>query len=54
MTTEASSSNLKKQQQQKKKKTCKSGPEVIYIFFMFNSAEHEISNAHKYKKNQEI
>ena len=26
----------------------RSGPEVI-IFFMLNSAEHEILNAHKYK-----
>ena len=26
----------------------RSGPEVIF-FFMLNSAEHEILNAHKYK-----
>ena len=29
-----------------------SGPEVIF-FFMLNSVEHGISNAHKYKKYQE-
>ena len=28
-------------------------PEVIF-FFMFNSTEHEILNAHKFKKYQEI
>ena len=26
-----------------------SGPEVIKLFFVLNSVEHEISNAHKYK-----
>ena len=26
-----------------------SGPEVIKPFFMLNSVEHEILNAHKYK-----
>ena len=25
------------------------GPEVIKLFFMLNSAEHEILNAHKYE-----
>ena len=25
------------------------GPEVIKLFFMLNSVEHEILNAHKYK-----
>ena len=25
------------------------GPEVIKLFFVLNSVEHEISNAHKYK-----
>ena len=30
-----------------------SGPEVIKTF-MLNSAEHEILNAHKYKKNIKI
>ena len=30
------------------------GPKVIKLFFMLNSAEHEILNAHKYKKYQEI
>ena len=30
-----------------------SGPEVLKNF-MLNSAEHEISNGHKYKKYQEI
>ena len=27
----------------------KSGPEVIKLFFVLNSLEHEILNAHKYK-----
>ena len=27
----------------------RSGPEVIKLFFMLNSDEHEILNAHKYK-----
>ena len=26
-----------------------SGPEIIKLFFMLNSAEHEILNAYKYK-----
>ena len=30
------------------------GPEVIKLFFVLNSVEHEILNAHKYKKYQEI
>ena len=30
------------------------GPEVIKLFFMLNSVEHEILNAHKNKKYQEI
>ena len=25
------------------------GPEVIKLFFMLNSAEHELLNAHKYE-----
>ena len=31
----------------------KSGSEVINFFFMLDSVEHEILNAHKYKKYQE-
>ena len=27
----------------------KPGPEVVKLFFMLNSVEHEILNAHKYK-----
>ena len=27
----------------------KTGPEAIKLFFMLNSTEHEILNAHKYK-----
>ena len=27
----------------------KPGPEVIKLFFMLNSAEHELLNAHKYE-----
>ena len=27
----------------------RSGPEVIKLFFMLNSTEHEILNAHKYE-----
>ena len=30
------------------------GPEFIKPFFMLNSAEYEILNAHKYKKYPEI
>ena len=30
------------------------GLEVIKLFFMLNSAEHDILKAHKYKKCQEI
>ena len=33
---------------------CIAWPRGYKTFFMLNSAEHEISNAHKYKKNQEI
>ena len=29
-----------------------SGPEVIKLFLMFNSVEHEILNAHKYRKKK--
>ena len=28
------------------------GPEVIKLFFMLNSAEHEILTAHKYSNSQ--
>ena len=28
------------------------GPEVIKVFSILNSAEHEISNAHKYKMSR--
>ena len=31
-----------------------SGPRGYKTFFMLNSVEHKILNAHKYKKNQEI
>ena len=31
----------------------KSGPEVMKLFFMLNSDEHEILNAYNYKKYQE-
>ena len=30
------------------------GPKVIKLFSVLNSVEHEILNAHKYKKYQEI
>ena len=30
------------------------GPEVIKLFFMLNSVEHEILNAHKYKNIKKI
>ena len=33
-------------------KTIFPGPEVIKLFFMLNSAEHEILNAHKYEKSR--
>ena len=32
----------------------RSGPDVIKFFFMLNSVEHEILNAHKHKKYPEI
>ena len=32
----------------------RSGPKVIKLFFILNSVEHEILNAHKYKKYQAI
>ena len=35
-------------------KCLKIRPEVIKPFFMLNSVDHEILNAHKYKKYQEI
>ena len=31
-----------------------SGPEVIKLFFMFSSADHEILNAHKYKNRRKF
>ena len=30
-------------------KQCRPGTEVLNLFSMLNSAEHEVSNAHKYK-----
>ena len=30
------------------------GPEVIKLFFMFNSAKHDILNAHKYKNIKKL
>ena len=43
-----------KKQKKTRKKTKRPGPEVIKLFFMLNSVEHDILNAHKYKNIKKV